>query len=166
MSLIKQLDDGTPDNADTYADLSDAAAYFNMYGESTYWDNVDGTTQERALRKATRYLDLNFSWYSDRLTSTQALEFPRDPFVDSAGNYIEGIPQLLIDSVIQLADLYLQDVVDSTNNSSIKSESYGSTSVTYASSRKNQGSITLSKLLKHLGRYGVYTAHRVNIVRA
>lgn len=64
-------------NADSYASLADANAYFSDRGV-TAWTGTD-PTKEAALRKATAYLDNAYrgKWRGVRVNDDQALAWPR-----------------------------------------------------------------------------------------
>lgn len=61
--------------ADAYASVATADAYHTAMGNTT-WTGTDAA-KEIALRRATQYLDNRYTYRGARLTSTQALEWPR-----------------------------------------------------------------------------------------
>lgn len=69
-------------DADSYASLADANAYFTARGV-TAWTGTDDA-KEAALRRATTYLDNQYRgrWVGVRYVETQALAWPR---VDGSG---------------------------------------------------------------------------------
>lgn len=70
------VEDGTGlTSANTYASVAVADAYHTAMGNTT-WTGTDAS-KEIALRRATQYLDNRYSYRGERLTSTQALEWPR-----------------------------------------------------------------------------------------
>ena len=73
------------DNADSYATLADANAYFASIGE-TKWTGSDAV-KENALRRATNYLDNQYrgKWRGVRTLASQALAWPRAGVVDGDG---------------------------------------------------------------------------------
>lgn len=74
MSLI--VEDGTGlSNAESYASVSDADAYHLSMG-NTAWTGAE-ELKEKALRRATQYLDAWYRFRGERLLLTQSLEFPR-----------------------------------------------------------------------------------------
>lgn len=75
MALIVEDGTGVP-NADSYVSLSDATAYCAAMGHSA-WATASATDQESALRRATQYLDTRYRYAGNRITTTQALEWPR-----------------------------------------------------------------------------------------
>lgn len=64
-------------NADSYASLEEANAYFTARGNAT-WTGTD-EAKETALRRGTAYLDNVYrtKWRGRRSTETQALAWPR-----------------------------------------------------------------------------------------
>lgn len=82
-------------DADSYASLADATAYFTARG-ITAWTGTD-TVKENALRRATTYLDNQYRerWVGVRTNETQALAWPR---LDGSRNVNGGYTQPLYDS--------------------------------------------------------------------
>ena len=64
----------------------------------TVWDALTSTEQDVAVTLATDYLDnrRQFPYRGLRLTSGQALQWPRAEAVDDDGNALEGVPALLL----------------------------------------------------------------------
>lgn len=116
MSLI--VEDGTGLTAsESYVSVAGATTYHSNFGNDA-WTNLDPTTQEIYLRKATRDLDLIFgrSYLSTSLTKTQVLLWPRTSFVNSDGFTVTGIPAQLANATAELALLNATvDVVGPTD---------------------------------------------------
>lgn len=81
------VEDGTGlSNADSYASLAEANLYHANHG-NVDWSDIDATTKEQLLRKATDYMvaqyRLQYAGY--RRYSTQSLDWPRlyVPLIDS-----------------------------------------------------------------------------------
>jgi len=75
------------DDAESYLDRDEARDLIARYHDPDPWDALDGYAQQRALRNATRYVD-SFGFVGERLTVTQALEWPR-----VGTDYVEcGVP--------------------------------------------------------------------------
>lgn len=76
MALIVEDGTGRAD-AESYASVSDATTYHTARGRAASWAAV--TDQEAALRLATAYMEQAYRlrWKSFRVTSTQALCWPR-----------------------------------------------------------------------------------------
>jgi hypothetical protein len=77
MALVTE--DGTAKaDAESYASLADADAYFTGRGNAT-WAALSTEAKEQALRKATDYMGqvYRMRWAGYRKTDTQALDWPR-----------------------------------------------------------------------------------------
>lgn len=74
MTIIVEDGAGKAD-AETYVSVVVADAYHTAMG-NTAWTGADAA-KEIALRRATQYLDNRYTYRGTRLTSTQALEWPR-----------------------------------------------------------------------------------------
>lgn len=144
MSLI--VEDGSGlSTAESYLSVADCDAYHTARGNSA-WTGTSGA-KEIALRKATQYLDAEYgrSWQGWRVTSTQALSWPRyDVEVD--GHCVESttIPQKLKDATAELAmrALTADLLSDEDEPGSIAAESVTvgpiSVSTDYAGARSQQ----------------------------
>ncbi len=76
MSLV--VEDGTGlANADSYLSVADATSYHASFGNDA-WAAATSDAQEQALRRATQYVDANYSFRGSPLTTTQALAWPRN----------------------------------------------------------------------------------------
>jgi hypothetical protein len=91
------VEDGTGlPNSNSYESVAEFNDYCSLRGlEITA--NYNDTDKQRALIKATEYIDLVKNFKGRRLLSTQALKFPRAYLKDPefCGVYIEGIPSKL-----------------------------------------------------------------------
>ncbi len=109
-------------NADSYAAVADADAYFAALG-NLLWTATD-TWKEVYLRRATRYLDNQYRhrWIGIKATETQSLLWPRVdgkrtlyrisltyPLLDIDGFQIpmDGVPEGVVKATIELAYLAL-----------------------------------------------------------
>lgn len=92
MALI--VEDGTGlSAAESYISVADAITYITAYkGADTIWDASTEAQKEVAARQATQYIDGLYSWKGVVLTSTQALDWPREGIYDERDLMIEGIP--------------------------------------------------------------------------
>lgn len=115
--------------ATSYASVEDADAYATFW-DHTDWLALDEADKQKALIKATTFMDTTVTYPSRILKQEQGLLWPRLPFKDLNGRNIEGLPSLIVESTIRLAilepfyDLY-------KTPKTIVSESYGSSRVTY-----------------------------------
>lgn len=67
--------------------VAEADAYFEASFESEEWADFDSDTKAKALVVATRHFS-ELSWWGERLTTTQALDFPRYLLGVCDGTYI------------------------------------------------------------------------------
>jgi hypothetical protein len=77
MALVVETGSGLA-YAESYASLSDAAAYHAARGNAA-WDDLDADVQEQALRRATDFMVGQYGprFAGFRVTTTQALDWPR-----------------------------------------------------------------------------------------
>lgn len=106
MALIVETGTGLA-NADSYVSLADASAYHAALNQFDWFED------EGALRIATQALDLLYGsrFAGERLTDTQALLWPRKPFVDRIGvKRPQGVAREIRTATFELALLHLQGV--------------------------------------------------------
>lgn len=110
------VEDGTGlPEADSYISVADADRYHDRYGNAS-WSDLSVREKEIALRKATRDLDLLYTFKGEqKYPETQSLAFPRTPY--------NGLPKALPDACAELALVGLSVDVSgpSTNTGNIKS---------------------------------------------
>lgn len=92
-------------DANSYADIADADSYFDTHLYRDNWIGSYEDEQTRALLLATRLLDTEINWPGGKVTSTQALRFPRVGLIDPDGFDVPYtlIPQFLINATAELA---------------------------------------------------------------
>lgn len=101
-------------SADSFVTLAAADTYFDTRLNVTGWTGATDANQERALKSATRELNL-LMWQGARVTTTQALAWPREgcPDPDASGTaddaYYEDdeIPGRVVTATCELALAYL-----------------------------------------------------------
>src|SRR5512139_342931 len=107
MAITLVVENGTGlSTANTYCTLAQADTYHDGRLHTGDWDKADDTTQTRALAWATRLLDEQVAWRGDRISTTQALEWPRanvlvrdrDAYVDD-----DSVPAWLRDATAEFA---------------------------------------------------------------
>lgn len=141
--------------ADSYLSVDDADVYFSKHSSPVEWTEATTAQKEAALRYATQWLDINFTWESDIYSTAQTLDWPRVAFYDDDDRTIGGVnnmPQALLDATAEMALEYLKGsfVEGSTG---IKRERIGSAEVEYAGSSGGQRSYGyVTRLLHKLGR--------------
>lgn len=146
-------------NANSYVSLADANAYFVDRGNPSTWTNAVNESRQAALIYATTWLDQNFNWYSHVQDTSQRLGWPRIQYYDSDLKMIGGtgvIPWQLKNACCELALQWLKDDFTDASSEDVKSESVGSTSITYGKPTKNYTFIKMS--LKNLGTSGANVA--------
>lgn len=112
MALVLDATVGGEDS-NTYVTLADAETYFEsrLYGSS--WTSATDDNKNRSLAMATRMLDDLFRFQGCKLTSAQALRWPRSSVYDIDGYYVssEAIPTPLEEAACEQAlELLKSDV--------------------------------------------------------
>ena len=77
LTLIKEDGTGQAD-ANSYASVADADAYFDGHLYATQWTAAAQANKEKALVFATRLIDAERQFKGVKATATQALQWPRD----------------------------------------------------------------------------------------
>jgi len=134
-------------NAECYASVDEASAYFEARGKADACGEVDD--QEAALRLATDYLTQIYhgQWAGQRATTTQALDWPRAgvPFHDSPNGLYpqDKIPVEIKRASYELAIRTVDgDLLTDTTRATL-SETVDVISVTYASGQSQQTQFTM-----------------------
>lgn len=146
MSLI--VEDGTGlSNAESYASVADADAYHLSMG-NTAWTGAE-QLKEKALRRATQYLDAWYRFRGERLLLTQSLEFPRVGVTDLLPDWPM---KNLVAATCELALRALSGtLISDTEGESIRREKVGPIETEYFRNDGAQVRYTLvDKLLKDL----------------
>ncbi|AZF88138.1 head-tail connector protein [Microcystis phage Me-ZS1] len=63
-------------DAESYASVAEADTYHSNFG-NTAWASLTTEAKENALRRATQYIDTAYRFWGEKLSTEQALEFPR-----------------------------------------------------------------------------------------
>lgn len=81
------VEDGTGlSNADSYASVAEADAYFDIIpGFSETWADLSINAKENWLKFSTRVLDARTNWEGTKYVETSALRWPRSGVVDRDG---------------------------------------------------------------------------------
>lgn len=146
------VEDGTGlTNATSYVDVTSADDYANFIGNSD-WVGLEVADKERYLQLATMFIDDILIWNGDLLDYTQALNFPREDLIDRNGRSVEGVPDPIKLSTIQLAISSLDHEL-TMNVVRLKSQGWGSTREEYAGELVEDGAGVLD-IKKHLARLG------------
>lgn len=140
MALI--LEDGTGlSNAESFASVAEATAYFAGRGKADAWDAVDD--KEAALRNASDYIQFTYAgrWAGKRLTSAQALDWPRSGVYDEDSRaYVSEsiVPRRVKNACIELALKSASGELVSDLGRETLSETVDVISVTYAQGAPRQ----------------------------
>jgi hypothetical protein len=97
--------------ANSYCTELFCTTYFQNQGGNTAWDAADKIQRERALMRATFWINQTYGdrFVGYRQVNTQALEFPRSLAYDRQGYEIEGVPVALQRATAEIARRYLED---------------------------------------------------------
>lgn len=136
MALIVETGEGLP-NSNTYATVAELEQY-----AADRLETLPDANKESLLIRAMDYLESITDWKGVRLTSTQALAWPR------SGVYIDGfpaskniIPSLLKRGQMQLAiEAITYDLLPSTDGFAVASEKVDVIEVEYATGGRLSGS--------------------------
>lgn len=123
MALIVEDGNGMSD-AEAYISVSEATAYFAARG-NTAWAALSDTQREQALRLSTDYMGAVYGprWCGERLTDTQALDWPRGE---------PGVPEAVKRANAELAVRASAGALLGDQGAQVASETVGPISVTYA----------------------------------
>lgn len=123
MALVVEDGTGLP-NAEAYASVAEADAYFSARGNAV-WAALDTSQKEAALRLGADYMGDVYGprWCGERLTTTQALDWPRGE---------EGVPAAVKRANMELAVRASAGPLQADVGPAVKSETVDVISVTYA----------------------------------
>lgn len=86
----------------SYASVAEADAYLAFRGDTSTWTALTVAQKEQKLQWAAVQLDTLY-FRGNKLTYSQALEWPRNGVVNKNGWYEQGIPQPLKNAQAELA---------------------------------------------------------------
>ena len=152
--------------ADSYLSIADADTYHTAHSDDAAWSGATDAVKEKALRLATQYLDVNYTYQGIPVDELQALDWPRHSVISEDGSRILSattLPQALKDACAELALRQIADtdlIADQTNPYSITEESVqvGSikTSTKYGNDKAQSKKYTVvDKLVRPLRSSGV-----------
>ena len=129
MALIVEDGTGLP-NAEAYISVADADSYFAKRGNSA-WSALTVDAKEVALRLGADYMAAVYGprWCGERLTDTQALDWPRDE---------QGVPEAVKRANAELAVRASAGVLLADQGAQVKQETVGPISVTYADGARQE----------------------------
>lgn len=151
------VEDGTGvEDANSYLSEQEAQEILSDIG-------FQGTPTEQDLIQASFYLDAQFNPISKLLNPDQGLLWPREPFTDNQGREVVGVPKA-VKRVVALIAIEDSDLFDPSP--SIRQQSFGDTSVSYAGAFSEDSKVnSYIAMLSTLG-YGSTSTSTVNIIRA
>lgn len=106
------VEDGTgKSNANALISVAEADQIMENYSSSVDWSGVTGTEEEKeaakenAIREATRFMNVHYSWKGYRTYLGQALQWPRAWCYDDEGTYVDTntIPEKVKEACAYLA---------------------------------------------------------------
>lgn len=158
------VEDGTGlANAESYLSVDDANAYHTKFRNAAWGGEVPDL--EAALRKATQFIDASFRFRGCKLTTTQALQWPRD--ARTMANWELTWPVANLQQAC--AELAVRALVDSLYtdqpDAAVKSETVGPISVTYADAM-NGGQVRYAIVDDLLNEYTGSSRNSIRIERA
>lgn len=156
---ITLIDTPASVNANTYASLAFALAYFDLrFPYAGDWDTADAERKKAVLYWATKLLDDEFTWNGGRATRDQALGWPRVGVVDRDGWEYDSneIPKELQRAVCELAlNLLGSNTTNPSALAGIKSVTLGPISVTADRLDPKTALVIddrITRSIEHLGR--------------
>ncbi len=91
LTLVKEDGTGKVD-ANSYADVAEADAYFEAHLYASAWTAATAGTKAAALVMATRLVDSQYQFNGYRAHDTQALQWPRERCPDPDRNLVTSAP--------------------------------------------------------------------------
>lgn len=155
MSLLVEDGTGRPD-ADSYIDLADASNYMEKMGHDA-WATATEADRQKALRRATQYIDARYRYKNRPLSADQSLEWPRTGFPWPVKRVLDATCELAVRALV--GELYADVLPDER----IKSETIGPLTTTYMEP-DNGGQVrfaVVDDLLEPLVATGKVTAIRL-----
>lgn len=142
MALITETGAGLA-NAESYCTVAFADAYHLGRGREASWVDLDTEVKEQRLRAATDYLVQAYRsrWAGYRMTSTQALDWPRGdvPMKDAPSGYAwpayypdDAVPLAVQQACAQLAFTSISGDLAADVGQVVKSKKVGPIEVEYA----------------------------------
>ena len=139
-------------------------AYDSVANIDTYWSDRGGTdwaglstaNKEIYIRKATDWVDRNFTFSGTRKTSSQRLKWPRSGAIDRDGYSIGSTdaPWQVKEATAIIADLYRNGTYDLegiiTDDSAILKERVDVVEIEYSEKMKKQGKDIISHVYQLL----------------
>jgi len=158
MAFTLTKEDGTAKaDANSYASVADGDAYHDGHLYATAWTNASTANKEKALVFATRLIDAEWRFRGAKLSTTQALQWPRsdcpDPDIDGESVAEDTIPRPVVAAACEQArELILLDRTANPLGEGLKSSKLGDTAQTFDKTDRRP---ILSRLVQSLlAKYG------------
>lgn len=125
------VEDGTGLTNSTSYSSTEAADDYALFWDKTDWIELSQEQKERHLIQATRTLDLRVQFPSRILLQEQALQWPRENFIDVNGRVVRGLPDAIVEATIRIAVILSSGWTPTSQQKVLTSQRYGSSSETY-----------------------------------
>ena len=163
------VEDGTGIVGATSYSSVEVADDYATFWDYTEWLSLDDAEKEKFLILASSYMDTYLDYPSRILTNTQGLLYPREPFLDSDGRKVSGLPEGITEACIRIAVLLNLGLKPNERTKLLKAQSYGSSSETYLGSwsESDNNKLELKNILTKLSRQGLggKYAKQVTLIR-
>lgn len=141
---------------DAYDSLANVDSYHASRGNSAWAAVTDATAREVFIRKATDWVDRNFSFIGDQATASQRLKWPRK-YAELEGYALSetSIPWQVAEATAIIADIFRQGTVDlegivTNDSASLQMQKVDVITIQYDTARKLQGGAIPSHVHKLL----------------
>jgi hypothetical protein len=178
LTLIKEDGTGKAD-ANAYADLADANAYFGGHLYATAWTAATDDQKVVALVMATRLIDAEYQFNGTRTTAGQALQWPRAmcPEPDNVhvpisallpipSDYVQydTVPKAVVQAACEMArELLITDRTVSPAGEGLKYQNVGTTQTGYDKSDTRPVLSRVAQVM--LAKYGSQISAKSGVVR-
>jgi len=130
LTLIKEDGTGKVD-ANAYANAADGDAYHDGHLYATAWTAATLANKEKALVMATRLIDAEYQFNGVKVTTAQALQWPREDCFDPDGSDVLAsnvVPRVVLDATCEMArELLIADRTAAPEGEGLKYDNTGTT---------------------------------------
>jgi hypothetical protein len=175
--VVKETGPGSA-NANSYASVADADAYHEAHLYASAWTSASQATKEAALVMATRLIDGCYQFNGRKVSSAQALQWPRAKAIDPdgpnntelfgvSGRYFpeDAVPVAVVNATCEVArELIKADSTDATDAEGLQSISIaGALNLTF--DKRDQQPKISDTAQAFLAKLGTYLPGRSGVVR-
>jgi hypothetical protein len=179
MALVLTKETGAGlSNANSYASAVDGDAYHEAHLYASAWTGASTATKEAALVMATRLIDGCYQFNGRKVSSTQALQWPRAKAIDPDGPVSTGIlsssegyfsenvvPVAVVNATCEVArELMKADSTDATDAEGLQSISIAG-ALTMQFDKKDQQAKIPETARVFLAKLGTYLPGSTGVVR-